>query len=226
MQHVKLVVFDLDGTILNTLADLAYSVNDALEKCGFPVHAMEAYKHFVGNGVNKLLERSLPDNRKTPDDIARLKALFLACYEVHNMDRTEPYTGVHALLQSLQSNGFLLAVASNKYQAATEKLIRRFFPDCSFAAVLGQREGVPVKPNPAIVFDILRMTGVSPEETLYIGDSGVDMATAFNSGVTSVGVTWGFRPREELEAAGACHIADSTDDIMRIININIHTQRT
>ena len=220
MQHLKLVIFDLDGTLLNTLSDLAHSVNYALGKCGFPVHTIESYKNFVGDGINKLLERTLPENHKTAQNIARLKALFLAYYDVHNTDFTEPYEGICELLKTLQAKGLKLAVASNKYQAATEKLIRRFFPGISFTALFGQREGIPVKPNPAIVYDILRIAGVSPEETIYIGDSGVDMETASNSGVASIGVTWGFRPREELEVSGAKYIAETPDGIFQLLTIN------
>ena len=219
-QPVKLIIFDLDGTLLNTLSDLAHSVNYALEQCGFPVHAIEAYKHFIGDGVNKLLEQTLPENQNTAQNIARLKELFLIYYDAHNTDYTEPYEGVHDLLKTLQSKGFMLAVASNKYQTATEKLVGLFFSDLSFAAVFGQREGVPVKPNPAIVYDILRVTGISADETCYIGDSGTDMLTAANSGVRSIGVTWGFRPRAELEAAGAKYIVDTTDDIDHLLTIN------
>ena len=214
MQSLKLIIFDLDGTLLNTLSDLAHSANHALEKCGFPIHPIESYKFFVGNGINKLLERCLPDNQKTEPNITRIKDVMLSYYDRHHSVRTEPYPGVHDLLKKLQSNGIKLAVASNKYQSATEKLIRQYFPDICFTAILGQREGIPVKPDPAIVYEILQTAGIAPEETLYIGDSGVDMQTASNSGVASIGVTWGFRPREELEVSGANCIVDTTNEIL------------
>ena len=219
-QHIKLIIFDLDGTLLNTLSDLAHSVNYALEKCGFPVHAIETYKYFIGDGINKLLERTLPENQQTTQNITRLKERFLAYYDAHNVDYTEPYEGIHDLLKTLQSKGFMLAVASNKYQTATEKLIRRFFPDISFTALFGQREGVPIKPDPAIVYDILRVAEVSADETLYVGDSGIDMLTAANSGAISVGVTWGFRSQSELEAAGAKYMAETTAGILTLLAIN------
>ena len=219
MQHLKLVIFDLDGTLLNTLSDLAHSANYSLVKCGFPAHPIESYKFFVGNGIGKLIERSLPDSQKTEQNIARIKELMFAYYDMHNSDFTEPYPGVHDLLKTLQSKGLKLAIASNKYQSATEKLILQYFPDISFTAILGQREGIPVKPNPAIVFEILRITGISPDEAIYIGDSGVDMETASNSGVTSIGVTWGFRPLEELKTAGANYIAATTEDILKNIKL-------
>lgn len=217
MNHLKLAIFDLDGTLLNTLSDLAHSANYALDKCGFNVHPVEEYKFFIGNGITKLLERILPENQITEPVIAQIKELFLSYYEEHNTDYTVPYEGIPELLKSLQSNGLLLAVASNKYQKATEKLIRLFFPDTAFTAVFGQREGIPVKPNPAIVNDILAIAGLTPEEAIYIGDSGVDMETAANSSMVSIGVTWGFRP-EELKTAGAHYIAETPDDISDIIN--------
>ena len=219
MQGIKLVIFDLDGTLLNTISDLAHSTNHALKTNGFPSHPIEAYKFFVGNGINKLFERALPENKKTDINIKLVREAFLPYYDQHNMDFTKPYDGIYEFLKTLQSKGFMLAVASNKYQAATEKLINSLFPDISFTAILGQRENIPVKPDPAIINEILEIAGVTPNETIYIGDSGVDMQTAANSGVTSIGVTWGFRPREELVAAGANHIADTIDHIQDIVNI-------
>jgi len=221
MQHLKLIIFDLDGTLLNTLSDLAHSANYALGKSGFPTHPVEDYKLFIGNGITKLLERILPENQITEAVVTQIKDSFLAYYDTHNTDYTEPYRGIPELLKALSSNGWLLAVASNKYQKATEKLVKLFFPDIPFTAVLGQREGIPAKPNPAIVHDILAITGRTLSETLYIGDSGVDMETASNSGLVSIGVTWGFRPREELETAGASYIVDTPDDILEIINNQI-----
>jgi phosphoglycolate phosphatase len=219
MQSIKLAIFDLDGTLLNTIYDLAHSTNYALKESGFPEHPIETYKFFVGNGINKLFERALPENEKTDANIARVRKAFLPYYDKHNADYTKPYKGIYDLLKTLQSKGVMLAVASNKYQSATETLISNLFPDITFAAVFGQREGVPVKPDPAIVHDILNITGVSPKEAVYIGDSGVDMQTAANSGVVSIGVTWGFRPREELENTGAMHIADYTAEIHKLLNI-------
>ena len=214
MKNIKLVIFDLDGTLLDTISDLAHSTNFALEQNGFPTHPVEAYKLFVGNGINKLFERALPESEKTEENIMRVRKSFIPYYDEHNTDFTKPYEGINELLQTLQSKGCMLAVASNKYHAATEKLIKYSFPNILFAAVSGQRENVPVKPDPAIVYDILKITDISPEEAIYIGDSGVDMQTALNSGIFSIGVTWGFRPRAELEAAGADYIADTTAEIL------------
>lgn len=204
----KLVIFDLDGTLLDTLADLAESTNEALSLNGFPRHAIGEYKFFVGNGINKLFERALPEGAKTEANIQRVRKAFLAHYDVHNTDLSRPYPGIPALLEELQNAGVRLAVASNKYQAATCKLIAHFFPAIRFAAVLGQREGVPAKPDPAIVREILTLTGVEPADALYVGDSGVDMQTALQGGVTACGVTWGFRPRTELDSFRPAYIAD------------------
>jgi len=220
MNKIKLLIFDLDGTLLNTVADLAYSVNHALKSNAFPVHPTEAYKTFVGNGVNKLIERALPEGAKTPENIALIKEGFRSYYDMHSADYTVPYEGIPELLLTLQNEGYMLAVASNKYHEATARLIAMFFPDVRFVAVLGQREGVPPKPDPTIVFDILKTAGVSAAETLYVGDSAVDMQTAQNSHITSVGVTWGFRPREELIAADACCIAENPSDIKKILEIS------
>ncbi|RRD79384.1 HAD family hydrolase [Tannerella forsythia] len=217
MKQIQSVIFDLDGTLLDTIADLAHSTNHALEQTGFPTHPVEAYKYFVGNGINKLFERALPEDERTQDNILRVREVFLPYYDEHNADYTRPYDGVSDLLAALQTEGIVLSVASNKYQRATEKLVRAYFPEIRFAAVFGQRQGVPVKPDPTIVRNILKITGRSVAETLYVGDSGVDMQTAENAGVTSVGVTWGFRPLSELNACGAQHVAHTAEEILQII---------
>jgi len=212
-----LVIFDLDGTLLDTVADLATSTNYALEQCGFPTHDTEAYKFFVGNGINKLFERALPDGAKDQDTILKIRKYFIEYYNDHNSELTVPYPGIYELLSTLQSKNIQLAVASNKYQQATTELIQHFFPEIHFAAVFGQRENVPIKPNPAIVNDILSITGTERKDVLYIGDSGVDMQTAQNAGVDAAGVTWGFRPRAELEQFEPKYIVDNTSRILEII---------
>lgn len=212
-----LVIFDLDGTLLDTVADLAASTNYALEQCGFPTHEAEAYKFFVGNGINKLFERALPDRAKDQETILKIRKHFIEYYNDHNSELTVPYPGISELLSTLQSKNIQLAVASNKYQQATTELIQHFFPDINFVAVFGQRENVPIKPNPAIVNDILAITGTERKDVLYIGDSGVDMQTAQNAGVEAAGVTWGFRPRAELEQFEPKYIVDNTSRIFEII---------
>ena len=209
----KLVIWDLDGTLLNTIADLARSTNYALRENGFPEHEVSAYNFFVGNGINKLFERALPEGARDETNIRRIRGAFLPYYDRHNADESVPYPGIPELLDRLARQGVKLAVASNKYQAATRALISRFFPTIPFAVVLGQREGIPTKPDPAIVDEILARTGIAREDTLYVGDSDVDMRTALNSGVDACGVCWGFRPRAELEKYHPAHIAERPEDI-------------
>ena len=214
----SLIIFDLDGTLLDTVADLAASTNYALNLCGFPVHESEAYKLYVGKGINNLFERVLPDGEKTPENIFQIRQHFLKHYGEHNVDLTGPYPGITDLLLNLQKAGINLAVASNKYQKATEKLIHHFFSEINFVAVFGQRENVPTKPDPTIVHDILALARVEKRHVLYIGDSGVDMQTALNSGVEAVGVTWGFRLRAEMEEFSPKYIVDSPSEILTILH--------
>lgn len=211
-----IVIFDLDGTLLNTIADLAAATNHALEEVGFPTHAPEAYPYFVGNGVRKLLERVLPEDARTPENAELMMEHFRAYYDSHMTDLTRPYPGIEELLHKLRENEISVAVASNKYQLAVERLIHHFFPSVEWAAIEGQKEGVPVKPDPSIVFEILSKCPTPKREVLYVGDSGVDMDTAHRAGVTSIGVTWGFRPVYELTEHFADHIAHKPDGILEL----------
>lgn len=214
----KLVIFDLDGTLLNTIADLATATNQALEQCHYPTHDVDAYRFFVGNGINKLFERALPENARTEENILRIRELFLPYYDAHNADLSAPYPGIAELLQTLQDRGIRVGVASNKYQAATRKLIAHYFPKIAFIEVLGQREGIPAKPDPSIVHEIMDKAQVSADEVLYVGDSDVDMQTAHRAGVTAVGVTWGFRPRAELERWQPAYLLDKAGDLLALLD--------
>ncbi len=213
----KLIIFDLDGTLLNTIADLASATNHALAANGYPQHATEEYRFFVGNGINKLFERALPDGEKTETNVLRIRQSFIPYYDVHCADLTRPYPGIPELLNTLQQKGIQIAVASNKYQRATGKLIPHFFPDIRFTAILGQREGIPRKPDPQIVHEIIKLAGVQPEDVLYVGDSNVDMQTALHAKVDGIGVTWGFRPRTELEEGHPFAIIDKASDLLAYI---------
>lgn len=213
----KLIIFDLDGTLLNTIADLAAATNQALESFGYPTHTTEDYRFFVGNGINKLFERALPENERTEKNIHLIRSRFIPYYNNHNADFSTPYPGIPKLLQTLQEQGIQLAVASNKYQMATEKLIAHYFPTISFVKVLGQRDGIAVKPDPTIVNDILKETNIAHKEVLYVGDSGVDMQTAFNANVDAIGVTWGFRPRTELEAFKPLALIEQAEELLNYI---------
>ena len=213
----KLVIFDLDGTLLDTIADLAESANYALKQLDYPTHPVDAIRTFVGNGINKLLERALPAHEQTEENIMRMRSHFVPYYDIHNADLSTPYPGIVSLLEDLQAKGILIAVASNKYQKATVKLVKQYFPNIDFVEILGQREGINVKPDPSIVFDILQKADVSKEDVLYVGDSGVDMQTAINAGVDAVGVTWGFRPRAELESFRPMGLIDKAEDLLEFI---------
>jgi phosphoglycolate phosphatase len=213
----QLVIFDLDGTLLNTVADIAAATNYALRTLGYPAHSEDAIQGFVGNGVSKLLERSLPEDSRTEENVSLLRAHFTEYYDKHNADLSTPYPGIQELLRSLHEAGVLLAVASNKYQFATEKLVAHYFPGIDFVCVLGQRPDVPVKPSPHIVHEIMDKAKVTGEYILYVGDSGVDMQTAHNAHVDAIGVSWGFRPRQELETYCPFAIIDKAEDLIPYI---------
>lgn len=213
----KLVIFDLDGTLLNTIADLAAATNYALQACGYPTHDTDAYRFFVGNGINKLFERALPEGSRSKENVLKIRSLFVPYYNEHNADLSRPYPGIENLLETLQKKGYMLAVASNKYHEATQKLIKQYFPRINFLAILGQRENIPAKPNPQVVYEIMEKAGVERNEVVYIGDSSVDMQTGANAGVTTIGVCWGFRPRTELEAYSPSLIAEQAEDILHFL---------
>lgn len=213
----KLAIFDLDGTLLNTLADLAASTNYALNQLNYPTHDTDSYRYFVGNGINKLFERALPEKERTEDNVLKVRSLFVPYYDVHNADLSTPYSGVFKLLTSLQEKGMMLAVASNKYDKATKKLIKQYFPSVQFIAVFGQREEVPTKPNPQVIHEIIKLADVNKEDVVYIGDSGVDMQTGINANVCTIGVSWGFRPKSELEAFNPSYIATNSQELLDVL---------
>lgn len=213
----KLVIFDLDGTLLDTIEDLGEATNHALRVCGFPEHSLSAYPMFVGHGVTSLLSRALPEDARSEACIESVRKHFVDYYDTHSTVHSHPYQGIRDLLSYLESKNVALAVASNKYHRAVEHLIRHFFPEISWAAVEGHKDGMPVKPDPSIVFDILGKCPTPKEETLYVGDSGVDMETARRACIESVGVTWGFRPVRELRMALADHIVTLPAAIIPIV---------
>ena len=214
-----LIIFDLDGTLLNTLDDLASAANYALTACGFPARSVEECRQFVGKGVTKLLERALPEGAANEQTVARMREAFFTHYDEHLADQTLPYAGIQKLLSDLQSRHMQLAVCSNKYQRATSRLIAHFFPTIHFAAVQGQVEGIPVKPHPQMVHEILRAAQVTCENCLYVGDSDVDMQTAQNAGIKACAVTWGFRSQEVLAAYHPSHFVDEPAQILLLPEI-------
>lgn len=212
----KLAIFDLDGTLLNTIDDLGNACNYALTTMGYQDHPLAAYKYMVGNGVRKLMERAQPDVDKSTID--RLLEHFREYYDEHCCDNTTPYAGIPELLFDLQAQGVTLAVATNKYQSAAEKIIHHFFPDENFCTILGQVDHRPAKPDPSIIFQVLLNHPTPKSEVLYIGDSAVDIETARRACVESVGVTWGFRPVSELRRACADNIVSKPSEILKFLN--------
>ena len=213
----RLVIFDLDGTLLNTIEDLGHAANYALEKNGLATHTLASYPFFVGNGVRRLITRVLPEEHRDDATIDKLLKDFREFYDEHCCDCTKPYPGMPELLRDLSDQGVQMAVASNKYDAAVQKIINHYFGDIDFVAIEGQKEGVNVKPDPSVVFAILAKARVPKREVLYVGDSGVDMETARRACVDSVGVTWGFRPEKELVESLAGTIIHQPNDILGLI---------
>ena len=214
---IKLTIFDLDGTLLNTIGDLAASCDAVLWQNGLPQHTTDEYRQMVGRGILRLVEAAIPEHLRSPEYVEKVRQDFVAYYLEHIDLHTRPYDGIPELIDSLIKRGVKIAVASNKFQSGTERLVRSFFPEVEFVAVLGQRAGVPLKPDPQIDLEIIAAAGVEPSETLHIGDSGVDMQTAHAAGVQAVGVTWGFRSREELTESGADVIVDNPEQIFDLI---------
>jgi phosphoglycolate phosphatase len=214
---MKIVVFDLDGTLINSLEDLADSANHVLTQHGFPTHPVDAYRYFVGDGVRKLIERILPVEERTDAQIEQCKAEFVAYYKIHMEDKTSVYEGITELLKALKARGLKIAVATNKVHVAVEPLMAKYFPGIHFDSLIGQREGIPVKPAPQIMYDILKETGCSASEALHVGDTATDMQLAHNAGVTPVGVLWGYRPLEELQEAGAQFIIEKPEELLGLV---------
>lgn len=212
----RAAVFDLDGTLLNTLADLADSGNELLASYGMAPHPEPAFRYFVGNGSRKLMERILPG--KSPEQIDEALARYKAIYEKHLTAKTTPYAGIAETLSALKVRDVRMAVCTNKHISAAEALIRKYFPADTFDTFEGDRPGVPRKPDPAHVRIVLEKMGVMPEETVYLGDSGVDMQTAVNAGALPVGVLWGFREKDELMKNGAQILLSKPSELLEKVD--------
>jgi len=212
----KNVIFDLDGTLLNTLDDLAGAGNWVCRNHGWPVHTVEEYKYFVGNGMAKLAERFAPEDQRTPEGIQAILAEFMPYYNAHKEDKTAPYPGIRELLDRLKGAGVRLAVLSNKAHSLVPAIIEGCFPGV-FGYTQGALDGVPTKPDPTLLHRLMGEMGAVPANTLFVGDSNVDIRTAKNGGLTSCGVLWGFRTRAELEQEGADYIAASPEELGELI---------
>ena len=202
---IKTILFDLDGTLLNTIDDLADAANWVCTQHGWPTFPVETYKHFVGNGIPKLVERFSPENARTPEQLAATLA-------------EAPYPGILELLAALKAEGVQTAVFSNKADAFCGKIIEHYFGPDSFSLVRGSRPGVPTKPDPAGVYSLMADLGADPQSTLFVGDSDVDILTGHNAGLPALGALWGFRGEAELTAAGADALAAKPEDILTYLH--------
>ena len=209
-----IVIFDLDGTLLNTIGDLAASVDYVMRSRNLPEHTDAEYRQMVGGGIKRLVERALPEELAANEEYVDECVAQFRRYYVDNIDRhTVPYEGMCELLADLERSGVKLAVASNKFQHGTDRLVSKFFSDIDFVAVEGNREGAPLKPDPQIVTGILSRAGIAPERAVMIGDSGIDIRTAQAAGIDSIGVAWGFRFAEELYEAGAQRVVSQVEEL-------------
>ena len=214
----RTIIFDLDGTLLDTLEDLAAAVDHALALRMLPPHTLEEYRTMVGHGVRNLVRQALGP---APDDAVVDAALadFKADYTAHIDERTRPYPGIPELLRTLHARGFALAIASNKFQEGTERLAARFFPGIPFAVILGNRPGFPLKPDPEIIGEVLRRTGSAPADAVMVGDSRTDMLTAINGGIRGSAVNWGYRT---LAPSDAYTLVDSVASLERALLTERH----
>ena len=211
----KLAVFDMDGTILDTLEDLKDSTNFALEKCGYPTRSYDEVRRFVGNGIRKLIERAVPEGLTT-EQIDRVHEVFTEHYKVHCADKTKAYDGIKPLLEKLRTSGVKTAVVSNKADYGVQELCREYF-DGLFDYAVGEREGIRRKPAPDAVNEALRVLGMSKSEAVYIGDSDVDFETAKNAELPCISVLWGFRDEEFLREKGATLFVNDPAEIYDIV---------
>ncbi|MDR1742470.1 MAG: HAD family hydrolase [Dysgonamonadaceae bacterium] len=213
--NFKAAIFDLDGTLVNSLEDLADAMNSVLARQGFPVHPISAYRYFVGRGIRNLVYNALPESSRNEENIAECYRLMMGAYSLNYLVKTRPYDGIIDLIDELKRRGVKLGVLSNKADEFTKNIVQTLLPDC-FDEVLGFTTESLKKPNPAAALQISGSFGVDPEDVLYIGDSGVDMQTAQNAGMYGVGVLWGFRTEDELVSNGAKTILAHPLDLMKL----------
>lgn len=213
----RAVLFDLDGTLLNTLEDIANAANRVLVRQGFPAHPVGDYRYFVGDGAAVLFRRLLPEDSRVEVTIRRCLEGFRDDYGVHWNIATTIYPGIESLLDSLSARGVRLAVLSNKPHRMTVDCVQGYLARWTFSAVLGQREGVPKKPDPSAAREVAETLGIPPAEFLYLGDTGTDMQTAAGAGMVAVGALWGFRPEAELREHGARYLVSRPEELLPLL---------
>jgi len=213
----KAVIFDLDGTLLNTLEDICDSVNRVLKNRGFKEHKLEEYQYFVGEGAGVLIERVLPKSQKSPKIIQDCLNDFKVDYSKNWDNKTSAFLGINELLTELTKRNIVVSILSNKPQFYTELCVKKFFKDHKFKIIYGQRETVPRKPDPTSAIEISKIININPENILYVGDTPIDMQTANSAGMYAVGVSWGFRPVEELIRNKAKVIIQTPDELLKLL---------
>jgi len=219
----KLIIFDLDGTLLDTVEDLGNAVNHALDQKGFKHHSVKEYRKMIGNGVRNLLVQAIPPLFRLERYIQTCLEVFMDYYVEHICDKTIPYKGIPQLLEDLQKEGVKLAIASNKFQSGTEKLIKTFFPFIRFVKIYGNCDGIPLKPDPKLVENIIgaaypdEADRPSSHEILMVGDGDTDVKMAINAGIDCIAVTWGYRTKDELKSSGAIKFASSVKELRKML---------
>lgn len=213
----KAVIFDLDGTLLDTLDDISSSMNRALVRHGFPVHPPADYKLFVGDGMETLARRVVPADQCTESTVKSCVAAMRVEYGLHWADKTEPYPGIREMLDALATRNLILGVLSNKPDDFSKAVVARFFPAVKFGAVAGAKAGIPIKPNPASAIAMAAALGLEPGRCVFVGDTNVDMQTAVGAGMFPVGVLWGFRTGKELSESGAKLLIEKPSDLLHIL---------
>ena len=211
----KIFIFDLDGTILDTVHTIAYYVNDALKHFGFPENETDAYKYFAGNGATNLIHRALAAHGlDTEENFNKVFPYYMENYNKNTLYKTEHFPNMPETLKALKEKGIKIAVVSNKPDSTVQPLLPHFFEDGLFDIAFGARENVPLKPNPSAVNEVLDLYGLTPEDAVYVGDTGTDMQTGKNAGIFTVGVLWGFRDEKELLEFGADVLISKAEDLL------------
>lgn len=213
---MKGVLFDLDGTLIDSVGDLAIAAETALTELGYPPRKLEEIKSFVGNGAYKLAERMLPAGKATEENTKELLAAYLKCYEESCIRETRPYADIPQVLSELKARGYRLGVVSNKPDKLTKHIVSHFFNGL-FDVAEGQKEGVPLKPDPTLANEVIQRLGLEEGKYYFIGDSGEDMRTAKNCGATGIGVLWGYRREEDIRSGGAAHVVKTPLKILDIV---------